>query len=252
MVALATEFAELAADIRGAGGTDDHQWRRIGELSVAHVPGCTWASVSDLHEGNARSLAASDPVASHLDGLQYALGEGPCLHASEAGASVLCRDLDVEHRWPRFVAQARAETSLRSVLAIRLPGRERSAMNYYADQPDAFDEVGIAAASILAAHAASLLVVGETAEQSQHLEMALASNRQIGMAIGVLMAHHKITDEDAFTLLRVASQRLHRKLRDVAAEVTQTGALPQLPDRAGVVSGVVQDGRSASSRHRPT
>jgi hypothetical protein len=252
MVALATEFAELAAEIRRAGGTDDHQWQRIGELTVAHVPGCTWASVSDLHEGKAQSLAASHPVASHLDQLQYMLGEGPCLHASEAGASVLCSDLDAEDRWPRFIAQARAQTPLRSVLAIRLPGRERSAMNFYADHPDAFDGGAIAAASILAAHAASLLVVGETAEHSQHLEMALGSNRQIGMAIGVLMAHHKITDEDAFTLLRVASQHLHRKLRDVAAEVTQTGALPQLPDRAGARTGVDQTRRSESPRRRST
>jgi hypothetical protein len=54
------------------------------------------------------------------------------------------------------------------------------------------------------------------------------------MAIGVLMAHHKITEDEAFTLLRLASQALHRKLRDIAAEVAETGILPDLPVRAPV------------------
>jgi hypothetical protein len=228
MVALATEFAELAVDI-GSGGSEHGRWQRIGQLAVAHVPGCTWASISDLHAGKGRSFGASDPVAAYLDGLQYELGEGPCVQSATVGASVLCADLQTEQRWTRFVGRARAESPLRSALAIRLPGRDAAAMNFYADQVAAFDDAAIAAGSILAAHAAGLLVVREATEHSSNLEQAVASNRQIGMAIGVLMAHHRITQEDAFTLLRVASQRLHRKLREVALEVTETGTLPDLP-----------------------
>jgi ANTAR domain len=142
---------------------------------------------------------------------------------------VLSADLDAERRWPRFVDRVRKETSLRAALAVRLPGREASAMSFYADRPDAFDETAVAAGSIVAAHAAGLLVVGELTERTHNLELALGSNRQIGMAIGILMARHKVTEEDAFGLLRVASQALRRKLRDVAAEVMQTGALPNLP-----------------------
>lgn len=231
IVALATEFAELAADIQGDGSAAG-QWRRVGELAVKHVPGCSWASISDVHAGSGRSLATSDPVAATVDQLQYLLGEGPCLQSAAAGASVLCRDLDGEHRWPRFAARAREETPLRSVLAIRLPGREAAAMNFYAEHTNAFDDDAIAVASILAAQAAGLLAVGQATEHSHHLEEALQSNRQIGMAVGVLMAHHRVTQEDAFALLRVASQALHRKLRDIAAEVTETGALPDLPRRS--------------------
>ena len=47
-----------------------------------------------------------------------------------------------------------------------------------------------------------------------------------GAAMGVLMQAHKITDLDAFDLLRLASQRSHRKLPDVAEDVLLTGALP--------------------------
>ena len=187
MVALATQFAEAAADIRSAG-TETGQWRLIGHLAVTHVPGCNWASVSDVHASRGRSFGASDAIAARLDQLQYDLGEGPCLQSAEVGASVLCADLDKERRWPNFVARARSETALRSVLAIRLPGRDSAAMNFYADQPDTFDDTAIAAASILAAHAAGLLAVGESAARSHNLEIALGSNRRIGMAIGVLMA----------------------------------------------------------------
>lgn len=121
-------------------------------------------------------------------------------------------------------------TPLRSLLALRLPGRQAATMSFYADQVGAYDDGAVAAVSILAAQAAALLAVGEATEHSHHLEEALDSNRKIGMAIGVLMAYHKITQEEAFMLLRLASQSLHRKLRDIAAEVTETGTLPELPD----------------------
>ena len=245
MVALATEFAELAAQIQSEG-TEAGQSRRIGQLAVDHVPGCSWASISDLESGKGRSLGASDPIAAYLDQLQYELGEGPCLHSAAAGTSVLSADLHAEQRWPRFVARARQETPLRSALAIRLPGREAAAMNFYAEQVDAFDDAALATASILAAHATGLLVVGEATEHSRNLETALGSSRRIGMAIGVLMAHHKITEDEAFTLLRIASQALHRKLRDIAAEVTETGTLPDLPARSPV--GAEQGAAQARAR----
>jgi signal transduction histidine kinase/DNA-binding response OmpR family regulator len=59
-----------------------------------------------------------------------------------------------------------------------------------------------------------------------HLEKALLSNRQIGAAIGILMQQFKITQSDAFDLLRRASQAANSKLRDIADDVVLTGALP--------------------------
>lgn len=62
-----------------------------------------------------------------------------------------------------------------------------------------------------------------------NLEIALHSARRIGMAMGILMARYQVTDEQAFDLLRRASQHLHRKLRDIAEDVIYTGALDSLP-----------------------
>ncbi|HEY7046222.1 MAG TPA: ATP-binding protein [Jatrophihabitantaceae bacterium] len=58
-----------------------------------------------------------------------------------------------------------------------------------------------------------------------NLRTALATNRQIGAAIGVIMATEKLTNEQAFERIRGVSQRTHRKLRDVADEVLYTGRL---------------------------
>ena len=60
-----------------------------------------------------------------------------------------------------------------------------------------------------------------------HLEVALVTCRRIGAATGVLMASRKITDVEAFEMLRIASQRENRKLRDVADDVLLTGALDE-------------------------
>jgi DNA-binding response OmpR family regulator/two-component sensor histidine kinase len=72
--------------------------------------------------------------------------------------------------------------------------------------------------------------ISQAEDRSANLEKALSSNRQIGTAIGILMALHKTTADTAFTLLRTASQHTHRKLYDVAEEVNSTGALPTTRD----------------------
>jgi AmiR/NasT family two-component response regulator len=59
--------------------------------------------------------------------------------------------------------------------------------------------------------------------RAEDLERALVSNRRIGMAIGVLMERHRLTEERAFDRLRDLSQRSNVKLRDVAEQVICTG-----------------------------
>jgi AmiR/NasT family two-component response regulator len=58
-----------------------------------------------------------------------------------------------------------------------------------------------------------------------NLEMALITARRIGAAMGVLMARHRVTDAQAFDLLRQASQNKQRKLREIAEDVILTGTL---------------------------
>ena len=57
------------------------------------------------------------------------------------------------------------------------------------------------------------------------LRRALASSRTIGIAIGILMAQRRVTQDQAFEQLQQASQHRNRKLRDVAADMAFTGEL---------------------------
>ena len=56
-----------------------------------------------------------------------------------------------------------------------------------------------------------------------NLEAALVSARRIGAAIGIVMASHKVTEDQAFTVLRRASDTTSRRLRVVAEDVLLTG-----------------------------
>jgi AmiR/NasT family two-component response regulator len=63
----------------------------------------------------------------------------------------------------------------------------------------------------------------------EHLEIALQTARQIGIAIGIVMSTYKLKPDDAFALLVRLSQRTHRKLRDIALDVIDTGSLDVYP-----------------------
>lgn len=64
-------------------------------------------------------------------------------------------------------------------------------------------------------------------DRVRNLEVALTTNRDIGVAIGIVMTTRQVTKDTAFDLLRTASQHLNRKLRDVADQVISTGSVPQ-------------------------
>lgn len=51
-------------------------------------------------------------------------------------------------------------------------------------------------------------------EQQAHLGRALAGMRHASMAIGMLMAQHQLTEQQAFELLRADARRQRRKLDD--------------------------------------
>jgi AmiR/NasT family two-component response regulator len=66
----------------------------------------------------------------------------------------------------------------------------------------------------------------ETANsRADNLEIALQSNRRIGIAIGILMSSRQLSEADALDCLVQASQGQNRKLAHVADDVARTGAL---------------------------
>ena len=59
-----------------------------------------------------------------------------------------------------------------------------------------------------------------------NLEGALEHSRDIGVAMGIMMASEHVTRECAWDMLRMVSQHQNRKLYLVAADVVETGELP--------------------------
>lgn len=228
MIELSSELAALGADLRGPGD-DDAALLHLTQLAVKHIDGCDWASVTVMRAGKGTTLAASDDMATVADALQYENEEGPCLSAAEDNSNYLLFDVESETRWPAFTAALAAQTPVRSVLSFQLPAEEHSALNLFARVAGAYSPEDVTTATIFAAQASNLVALHHAQDKAANLERGLDTSREIGAAIGVLMAHHKITREAAFSLLREASQRMHVKLRDVASDVVETGTLPDQP-----------------------
>jgi GAF domain-containing protein len=225
---LAEFFADIARQLQ-AERNPEEVLQRIVTVAADIVEGCNHAGVSIVHpHGRIDTHAANDDVSSVVDGIQYETGQGPCLEAIQNHESYLIDDLTAEDRWPEFSRRAVEETGVRSMLAMRLFVEEGSlgALNLYSRKPEAFDEHARAVGAVLAAHAAVAITSSRERERAEHLERALESNREIGIAIGILMARGLHSREQAFDALRRASQRLNVKLRDIASAVADTGALP--------------------------
>jgi AmiR/NasT family two-component response regulator len=62
-------------------------------------------------------------------------------------------------------------------------------------------------------------------DKAANLECALATNRRIGIAIGILMCRHQLTADQAIATLKTHSQHRNLKLRELAETVIYTGTL---------------------------
>jgi GAF domain-containing protein len=221
-------FADIARQLQAERNPEKTQ-ERVTRAAVATIGGCDHAAISIIRRrGGFETVAATDDVPVGVDAIQYDAGEGPCVDAMSRHGSYVIDDLAADERWPAFSRRAVEETGVRSMLSFRLfvQGDTIGALNLYSRRRAAFDEHSVAIGTVLAAHAAIALSAARDHERAGQLEDALESNREIGMAIGVLMGCGGVTQDQAFTLLRRASQHLHRKLRDIAVEVVDTGELP--------------------------
>lgn len=197
------------------------------------IPSAEHAGITLLRGEGFVTVAASDPLPDRVDHAQYELAEGPCVDASTRDTVFRGEDLSHDTRWPRFAPRAEA-LGICSMLAVPLFQHDErtGALNLYASTPGAFDEQDEAVAIIFGAQASLALDRAQEHESAQQLEDALDHSRVISTAVGVLMGSRGLTNEQAMDLLRKASQRLNRKVSDLAETVAYTGDLPSA-DEAG-------------------
>lgn len=218
-VEFAATLAEVARGLLDERGVDA-TLERICSLAVETIEGCQAAGISIAEGKRVTSRSTTDELPSMLDQIQTDTQEGPCVDAIKEHEMFMTGSLAEEERWPQFSHRAHEMTGVNSILSLRLFASEDTmgSLNLYSMAPDAFDDEDIAVGSVFAAHAAVALA-GATREAQ--LEAKADSRDVIGMAKGMIMARQEVSDDEAFDILRRASQRANVKLREMAERMVR-------------------------------
>jgi hypothetical protein len=201
--------------------------QHIVDQAVVAVEGCDLAGIIVVRDQGADAVF-SQPDDVGLDRLPGASAPLPCVGDAD-GPAVFAEDLFDERRWPAFTRAAAAQ-GIRSLLAFRLPAAPQGTLHLYARLPRAFGAVDRTQGLVFATLAGIALGTAEERasvdRRFDNLQEAVRSRELIGQAQGILMERERISADQAFDLLRRASQHLNRKLRDVAENVVSTGQVP--------------------------
>ena len=118
-----------------------------------------------------------------------------------------------------------ADEGVRSMISLPMTSESQviGALNLYSRETDAFGAEEVSVAEIVAGHASLAHQVAGTLfrhrELSEQLQLAMTSRATIEQAKGILMAQSHVGPDAAFDMLRSASQRENRKLRDIAQDL---------------------------------
>ena len=237
-VELESAFRSLA-DVVYADESPERVYDTICRNAVAAVAGCDHASVMLRVGARVYTAGFSDPMAEHCDRIELELGEGPCIDAIDEDEpdQFLCPDLTTASRWPGLSARLLAETAIRGMggFRIRMEGRKVGALNVFSNDAGALDAESMSQASVLAAFVSVAVTALDRGSQSLTLRRGLESNREIGKAMGLLMATHGVSEEQAFEMLSTLSQEMNVKLAQLAADVVADHGQRSTPGTSAAV-----------------
>jgi len=224
----ATRLAMLAREL--CERSDEADARQLLVNEAVALCGCIAAAFARPMPSGSLELTWGGPteLIEQLTRILQPIGEAVAAATLADRQPVVSPDLAAEDRWPHYTATLVQHSPIRSVQAhpVRLADSELGALVLYAEDAGFFDADRSQPGALLADHAAIGLSLLQSRHKTEHLTIALQNSREIGQAMGILMASHKITADAAFDLLRQASQRGHVKLREVAKDVVLTGQLP--------------------------
>ncbi|MFI8191517.1 GAF and ANTAR domain-containing protein [Streptomyces sp. NPDC085946] len=190
-------------------------------------------------ERNRRPLtvASAGPPAPKLDEKQYDQDDGPCLRSLRNGEEIVVGDMLSEERFGDYPAYA-AASGIRSSLSLPIAvGPDTAgALNFYAAEPDAFKDTDVTGLRSLAAQAAGGIALAQrimdARDLAEQMQTAMRSRSVIDQAMGVIMGQRRCTADEAFRILRSASQHRNIKIRDLCTELITnlTGESPTAPE----------------------
>jgi serine phosphatase RsbU (regulator of sigma subunit) len=156
-----------------AHDTTSSRLQDVATMACHGVPGCDAASISVPSGAAVLTLGATSDDASHVDDVQYATGDGPCLSALREGVVVRVDDYTSERRWPAL-ARAALAAGFRSSLSMPLRHGDRlfGSLNMHARRAGAFDERSERVGDVLARQAAGVLSDAESAARTGAARLA--------------------------------------------------------------------------------
>ncbi|MCD5344419.1 GAF and ANTAR domain-containing protein [Arthrobacter sp. AK04] len=184
-------------------------------------------AITLLRQRKAATVASSSPDAKAIAHLEYEFSETPSLTASAALESVHVPDARQDGRWPEY-SSAVLDQGIRSVLALpfQVEGGTKAALLLYSRRPNRFEprilefaEDFVGQTSLALRLAVRFAHYSETAA---NLRATLESRTVIDMAVGIIMAQNRCSQQDAFDILKTASSTRNSKLHDVAAAVVNS------------------------------
>jgi GAF domain-containing protein len=199
--------------------------QRLTVLANHTVAGAHSVSITVAEDGRYRTSNSSGSVALAIDEAQYRGDDGPCLEALRSTRQLRTGVGERHDRWPRFDEEA-AKLGVTDVLStplIRSGGGAVGALNIYAREGAGFGPHDERTAQLIGEHAEILveraLALLSSTRLNDQLRQAVATREIIGEAKGILMESQHCTRDQAFDILRRASQRENRKLRELAEEL---------------------------------
>src|SRR6478609_4546712 len=199
---------------------------KVAVLAVQAIPGADGAGLTLIEEDRADTIVKSAPFVREIDDIQYGLGEGPCISAAAQGEPMRSGSLGGDPRWPRFGPRA-GRLGVHSVLSLPLISADQvvGAMNVYAHAKDAFDSRAEHLGQLYAVPAAIAVqnaqVLAQTQRLAGRLQSVLTNRAVIDQAIGILMSRSGESQDEAFSRLRLLSQREHVKVAVVAEGIVR-------------------------------
>lgn len=195
------------------------------------MPAADAVSITLIRNEQPFTAAHHGQLSIDADELQYQRDYGPCVDAGRSGQVFLVDDMRSEQRWPDYARHA-AGSGVGSSLSVPLPFQSGTlgSLNSYAQRVSAFTEEDVEVARAVAPWVAYVVgnasAAASAADETANMWAAMATRAAIEQAKGILMERHRLTPDQAFTLLTRASQHTGRKLRDVADHLVSTGTLP--------------------------
>jgi transcriptional regulator with GAF, ATPase, and Fis domain len=210
-----------------ADGTVGDTLNRIAEITLEAMPSASIVGMTMLGDDEQPTTAIyTNPESPEIDAAQYREGKGPCLDAWRTKRVFrVDRVEECADEYPAFAAACK-EHGVLSTLSLPMISGDVAvgAMNLYADVPEGFSEDDEAMGVDLAGAAGSVLAnvsaYWTAFDLSQQLNEAMKTRAVIEQAKGMIMARSPgMTADDAFDLLRTASQRENVKLRLIAQRI---------------------------------